>query len=165
LSNNKRRFPFALLADAVLAIYLFTEVAFEHSLASRLGMLLFIGVVVAYMIVEKKVFFSWWMAAYVPIILWGAVVTLTSTIGPAESFDMLKTLVINAVFFFFLFQYLVLQADMRRYMVVFVLVVTVLTAYALVFELPSDFIDVRFGLAAGINPNWLGMLAAVAFGC
>lgn len=162
--NEKRLFPFALLADAALFIYLFSEVAFEHSMVSRLGMLLFIGAVFALMFVKKKVFFSWWMAAYALVILWSTVVTFAWAIGRPESLDMLETLVINAVFFFFLFQYLVLRADMRRYMAMFVLAVTALTAYAFVFELSSGFVDVRFGLAVGINPNWMGMLAAIAFG-
>ncbi len=163
-SPNKKRFSFALFADAALFAYLFTEVAFEHSMASRLGMLAFIGVVLAYMIVRKKAFFSWWMAAYGLVIVWCAVVTLAWAVGRAESLDMLETLVVNAVFFFFLFQYLLLQADMRRYMAVFVLAVTALAVYSLAFELSAGLDDIRFGLAAGINPNWMGMLAAVAFG-
>ncbi len=162
--NEKRLFPFALLADAALFIYLFSEVAFEHSMVSRLGMLLFIGAVTVLMLVKKKIFFSWWMAAYALIILWSAAVTFVWAIGRSESLDMLKTLMINTFFFFFLFQYLVLQADMRRYSAMFVLAVTALITYSFVFELSSGFTDVRFGLAVGINPNWMGMLAAVAFG-
>ena len=133
-------------------------------MASQLGMLAFIGVVFVYMIAERKAFFSWWMAAYALVVLWGAVVTLAWAVGKAESLDMLETLVINAVFFFFLFQYLLLRGDMRRFIAVFVTTVTALAAYSLVFELSSGFVDVRFGLAAGINPNWMGMLAAVGFG-
>ena len=162
--SKNQRFPFAPLADAALFFYLFTEVAFEHSLVSRLGMLLFIGVVIAYMIASGRIYFSWWMAAYALIIAWGAIVTLAWAVGRTESLDMLETLVINAIFFFFLFQYLVLRADMRRYMAVFIFAVTALAAYSLVFELSSGLSDIRFGLSAGINPNWIGMLAALAFG-
>lgn len=153
-----------ILADLSFALYLITEVLFEHSMLSQLCMLVFFGVVAFYCIRKRKLFFSWWMAAVAVFILWGVIVSLGWATDKAVSLDMVKTLVINAVFFFFLFQYLLLQGDMRRYMAAFVLSITLLSAYAIVRELPVDLNGVRLGMASGVNPNWLGMLAAIALG-
>lgn len=153
-----------ILADISFALYLVTEVLFEHSMLSQLCMLVFFGVVAFYCVRKRKLFFSWWMAAVAVFILWGAVVSLGWATDKAVSLDMVKTLVINAVFFFFLFQYLLLQGDMRRYMAAFVAGIALLCAYAIVRELPFDLNGVRLGMASGVNPNWLGMLAAIALG-
>ena len=125
-------------------------------------MLLFFGVVILYCIRKRKVFFSWWMAASALVILWGVIVSFGWASDRTASLDMTKTLVVNAVFFFILFQYLLLQGDMRRYMAAFVASVALLSAYAIIRELPFDLEAVRAGIAAGVNPNWLGMLAAIA---
>ena len=151
-----------LLADLSFALYLITEVLFEHSMLSQLCMLLFFAVVILYCIRRKRLFFSWWIAASALVILWGVIVSFGWASDRAVSLDMTKTLVVNAVFFFFLFQYLLLQGDMRRYITAFVLSISLLSAYALIREIPFDFENVRVGIAAGINPNWLGMLAAIA---
>jgi hypothetical protein len=127
-------------------------------------MLLFVGVAIVLMVVRNRVFFSWWMAAYALIVVWGVVVTFGWAIDRAESLAVVGTLVVNAGFFFFLFQYLLLRADMRRYMAMFVLAVTALVLYALLHTVSIDWDVARFGLAAGINPNWIGMLSAIAFG-
>ncbi len=153
-----------ILADISFALYLVTEVLSEHSMLSQLCMLVFFGVVAFYCVRKRKLFFSWWMAAAAVFILWGAIVSLGWATDKAVSLDMVKTLVINAVFFFFLFQYLLLQGDMRRYMAAFVLSLALLSAYAIARELPFDLNGVRLGMASGINPNWLGMLAAIALG-
>ena len=71
---------------------------------------------------------------------------------------------INLVFFFFLFQYLLLQGDMHRFMRAFVTAIASVSLYALIREFPFDPEKVRLGIAANVNPNWLGMLAAVAAG-
>ena len=151
-----------LLADLSFALYFFTEVLFEHSMLSQLCMLLFFAVVILYCVRKKRLFFSWWMAASALVILWGVIVSLGWATDRAVSMDMTKTLMINAVFFFVLFQYLLLQGDMRRYMAAFVSSIALLSAYALIREIPFDLEAVRAGIAAGVNPNWLGMLAAIA---
>ncbi len=152
------------MADAAFALYLLAEVAREHSLLSQICMLVFILVTVLYMIRRQKVFFSWWMAASLLVILWGCAGTFGWAIDRAVSLNMVKTLIVNAVFFFFLFQYLLLQRDMRRYMAAFALSISFLSVYALLREIPFNLEALRVGMATGINPNWLGMLAAVAAG-
>ena len=153
-----------LLADIAFALYFAAEVLFEHSMLSQVCMLLFFCVTVLYMLRKRKAFFSWWMAASLLVILWGAVVSFGWAIDRATSLQMTKTLLVNFVFFFFLFQYLLLQGDMRRFMRAFVAAITVAGLYALVREYPFDLVNVRLGMAANVNPNWLGMLAAVAAG-
>jgi len=162
--NDKLSRLIAAFADAALFVWLFTEVAFEHSALSQAGMLLFVLAVIAYAIRSRRVFFSWWMACYALLILWGALVSFHWAADRAESLSMVKTLAINAVFFFFLFQYLLLRADPHRFLAAFVLAAAALSAYAFACEWPFNWNGMRLGIAAGINPNWIGMLAAAALG-
>ncbi len=151
-----------LLADISFALYFAAEVMREHSMLSQLLMLVFFCVTAFYVLRKKRLFFSWWMAASVLFILWGTVVSFGWAIDRATSLAMVKTLLINLVFFFVLFQYLLLQGDMRRFMMAYVVAIGAVSVYALIRELPFDLEKVRLGIAAGINPNWLGMLATAA---
>jgi O-antigen ligase len=153
-----------IVADLAFGLYLTAEIIFSHSLISQICMLLLLGVIALYCIRRRRLYFSWWMAATLPFILWGAVVTRFWAVDAASSADMVKTLLINVVYFFFLFQYLILQGDMRRYMTVFSIVAIAVCLYALLRELPYDIHASRVGVAAGVNPNALGMIAAVAAG-
>ncbi len=153
-----------LLADGSFALYLAAELIFAHSLISQICMLFFFGVAAAYCIRRKRLYFTWWFVSLALFLLWGLVVTLGWAIDSAASMVMVKTLVVNLVFVFFLFQYLMLQGDTRRYMAAFAVVVTVISLYAFVRELPYDIHLSRVGTSAGINPNRLGALAAFSTG-
>ena len=52
----------ALLADVLLGVCLFVEVAFKHTAVSQAGMLLFVGCVALLTLRRRRVFGSWWMA-------------------------------------------------------------------------------------------------------
>ena len=52
-----------LLADLAFALYLATEIIFEHTIWSQLGMLLLFAVTAIYVFRQKRLFFSWWMLA------------------------------------------------------------------------------------------------------
>jgi len=153
-----------LLMDLSFALYLAAEVLLEHSLVSQLCMLLFIGVTALYGIRKRRVFFSWWLLAGALLILWGAVVSFAWAIERVASLSMVKTLIINLIFFFMLFQYLLLQGNMRRYFAAFIVVTSAICAAAMILELPMEFEWERVGNTIGVNPNWLGMLAAIAMG-
>ncbi len=153
-----------LLADLAFALYLATEILLEHSLISQVSMLLFFGVSALFVFRQKRLYFSWWIIAGVLVVLWGAVVSFAWAIERGASLSMVRTLTINIVFFFVLFQYLMLQGNLRRYFTAFVVVVTAISAAAIVLEMPMNFEWGRVGNKIGVNPNWLGMLAAVAMG-
>lgn len=153
-----------LLADLSFALYFATEVLLEHSFVSRICMLLFLGVTLLYGIRRRRAYFSWWLIFGAVLILWGAAGSLFWAIDRGASLSMVKTLAINLLFFFLLFQYLLLQGDMRRYFATVVLVTTAISAAAIAMEMPMNFEWGRVGNKIGVNPNWIGMLAAVAMG-
>lgn len=153
-----------LLADLAFALYLATEILLEHSLLSQMSMLLFFGVSAIYVVRQKRLFFSWWLIAGALVILWGAVVSFAWAIERGASLSMVKTLIVNLAFFFVLLQYLMLQGNLRRYCAAFVVVITAIAGVAIVLQLPILHEWERVGNKIGVNPNWIGMLAAVAIG-
>ena len=102
-----------LLADLAFALYLATEILFEHTILSQLGMLLFFAVTAIYVLRQKRLYFSWWILAGALVLLWGVVVSFAWAIDRGASLSMVKTLVFNLVFFFVLLQYLLLQKSLR----------------------------------------------------
>lgn len=154
----------SLLADLAFALYLATEILFEHTLVSQLGMLLLFGVTALIVIRRKRLYFSWWIAGGALILLWGVVVSFAWAIDRGASLSMVKTLVVNLVFFFVLLQYLLLQGTLQRYCVAFILVVTAICAAAIVLQQSTQHDYNRVGNGIGVNPNWIGMLSAVAMG-
>ena len=68
------------------------------------------------------------------------------------------------MFFFVLLQYLLLQKSLQRYFIAFVAVVTAICAAALLLQPTTQHDYNRIGNAIGVNPNWIGMLSAVAMG-
>jgi len=153
-----------LLADLTFALYLATEILLEHSLLSQLCMLLFFGVSAIYVVRQKRLFFSWWLIAGALVILWGTVVSFAWAIERGASLSMVKTLIVNLAFFFVLLQYLMLQGNLRRYCTAFVVVITAIAGVAIVLQLPIQHEWERVGNKIGVNPNWIGMLSAVAMG-
>ncbi len=153
-----------LVADLALGLYIAAEILYSHSLISQTCMLLFLGVISLYCLRSRRLYFSWWMAAVLPFILWGYIVTRLWAVDAASSASMVRTLLVNAVYFFFLFQYLMLQGDMRRFMTVFTVIATVVGLYALLRAIPYDIQMSRAGINAGINPNTVGLTAAAALG-
>lgn len=162
--NDRITRALSLLADVLLGVCLFTEIVFAHTVISQAGMLLFVGCAALLALRSKRIFGSWWMACAAVMILWGAVVSLGWAADRSVSLSMVLTLAINAVFFFFLFQYLMLRGDMRRYLGVFVLAVLALTLYLLARAWPIKLGIERLGIEGGVNPNTIGMLCAYAFG-
>lgn len=157
-----KRLP--LLSDLAFALYLATEVLLPHTAVSQLFMLLFFGVIALQVFRRKRLYFSWWILAGALVILWGVVVSFAWAIERSASLSMVKTLIINLVFFFVLLQYLLLQKSLQRYCIAFVAVVTAICAAALLLQ-PTTAQDYnRIGNAIGVNPNWIGMLSAVAMG-
>ena len=153
-----------LLADLAFALYLATEILFEHTIWSQLGMLLLFAVTAIYVFRQKRLFFSWWMLAGALVVFWGVVVSFAWAVNRGASLSMVKTLVINLVFFFVLMQYLLLQRSLQRYAVAFVIVITAISAAAVLFQPTTQHDYNRVGTTIGVNPNWIGMLSAVAMG-
>ncbi len=151
------------LCDVLFGVWLFTEVGMEHTVVSRVCMLLFAGAVLLWMCLERKAFFSYWMPASLALILWGAIGARAFSAHPDASMHVVRTLCINFVFLFFLYQYFLLRRDMNRVFTAYIISAGVLTAYILLADRSFDLELGRFGMDLGINPNWVGVLLCVAF--
>lgn len=152
-----------ILADALFALWLFTEVGMEHSAASRVCMALFLCAVAVWMCMERRVFCSYWMAFALGMLVWGLVGARAFALAPEASMDVVKTLCINLVFLFFLYQYLLLHKGLGRVFTLYIAAAGALMAYMLLADPSFDLEQGRFGVDLGINPNWVGVLLGIAF--
>ena len=160
------------LADAAFLLWLLTETAFEHTMASRLCLLLFAGVIGLWMLVEKKAFFGFFIPWYVLMLVWCALVTFTCATSRSASMGILATMCLNLVFLFMVYQYALLRRDFDRLFLAFMLGVALLSVITVIRCWPLDIVNSRLGMARDgvgeltiyINPNWIGMMAAFAFG-
>ncbi len=171
-NTNKKSGLAAVLpiaADVLFVLWLFAEYALTHTLLSQICMALFALVTLAWMIVEKRVFFTSWMLFYGLLLVWCVIVALGWSLDRASSLGMARTLLINLIFLSFVYQYLLLQKNIERAFTLYMIAAALISVYFIVRCWPIDVIYGRLGVmnVAGesivvINPNWIGMLAAFA---
>ncbi|MEG1756560.1 MAG: ATP-grasp fold amidoligase family protein [Clostridia bacterium] len=166
LQNKKTNWKNArsYVLDVLFALWLFTEVVFEHSLVSRLCMGLFIAGVFIWMLSEKRIYCAQWMFFTLLFIFWSFLGAKVFALNAGASMDLVKTLCVNLVFLFFMYQYLVLRRDMPAVYLAFCVAVAAMIIYVTVRCWPINVMETRFGWEINLNPNWIGMLAAYAFG-
>ena len=152
------------VCDLSLLVCLFVEIIFAHSLVSQASMLLFFGCTALLALQQKRLFFSWWMIVSAVFILWSGVVSFGWALDRAVSLDMVKTLIFTTGFFFFLFQYLLLRADLRRYLAIYVISMVLIVVYLYYKERMLPWSITRLGAADGVHPNTVGLMSAFAFG-
>lgn len=161
---NKTSNLYAWLADISLLLSLFLETNFAHTLVSQLSMLLFFGCTTLLVLQKHKLHFSWWMAVSALLIVWSTVVTFGWAYDRAASLGMVKTLIITTVYFFFVYQYIVLRADVKRFFEIYIIAALLIVCWLFFNERALDWNVNRLGLADGVHPNTVGMISAFAFG-
>lgn len=164
LQNDKSIRALAWISDLALLVCLVTEIIFAHSIVSQTSMLLFFLCTALMMLQRKRLYFSWWMIVYAVFILWSAVVSFRWALDRDVSMDMVKTMVVTTGFFVALFQYLMLRADLRRYLAVYVIAIFIVVCYLYYNERMLPWSVTRLGAADGVHPNIVGHTSAVAFG-
>jgi O-antigen ligase len=162
--NDKTFRIFAWIADISLLLCLFLEVVFSHTLVSQASLVLFFCCSALLVLRQRRVYLSWWMGVSVLLILWSAIVSFGWAFDRATSLDMIQTLVVTTAFFFFLYQYLLLRGNLRRYLELYVLSALLMVLWLLSREITLDWSTTRLGYADGIHPNTVGMISAFAFG-
>ncbi len=113
MQNDKTFRIFAWFADISLLLCLFIEVVFPHTLVSQASLVLFFCCTALLVLQQRRVHLSWWMGVFALFILWSAVVSFGWAFDRSTSLDMIQTMVITTGFFFFLYQYLLLRANLR----------------------------------------------------
>ena len=164
LRSGKADKALGLITDLSLVFCMFAESAIPHTRISQAGLLLFFLCTGIWMVARKRLAFSWWMVISALVIVWSTIVSFGWAFDRAVSLSMVQTLIITAAFFFFLYQYLMLRKDMRKYLAVYVLSTLLVIGYLFCLEHSLDWSKARLGLTHGVHPNLVGMLSAFAFG-
>ena len=154
------------IADATFVLWLFTEAGMEHSLLSRVCMALFALTTLLWMCVERRAFFSQWMAFYAAFTLWAFIGVNAFALDRGVAMETFQTVVINAAFLFVLYQYLLLRKNVDRVLTYYMYTVLALVVFTVIVSWPIDLVNEnapRLGELAGVNPNTMGMLSAFAF--
>jgi O-antigen ligase len=162
--NDKAQRALGWIADLALMLCMFIEIVIPHSIISQASLVLFFLCTGIWMLVNRKLKFSFWMFASALVVVWSAVVSLGWAIDRSVSLSMVQTLIVTGAFFFFLYQYLLLRANMRRYLGVLVFSTLMLLGYLFSQEYSFDWSVSRLGLLHGVNPNQMGVLSAFSFG-
>lgn len=150
--------------DLSLLACLFLEIVFAHTLVSQMSMLVFFFFTAVLVLRQKRLYFSWWMGTSALLILWSAIVSLGWAFDRSTSLDMVKTLIVTTAFLFFMFQYLLLRADLRRFLAIYVISALLMVCYLYAKEYMLPWSVTRLGAADGVHPNLVGLVSAFAFG-
>lgn len=162
--NNKAVVILEWITDLSLCLCLFLEMAVPHTTVSQASLLFFFLCTGVLAFQKRHLYFSWWMIVSGLVIVWSAIVSFGWALDRAVSLSMVQTLVITTAFFFFLFQYLLLRANLRRYLGIYVISALLVIGYLFYLEHSLDWSVSRLGLTDGVHPNIVGMVSAFAFG-
>ena len=162
--NNKAVRALEWITDLSLCLCMFLETAVPHTLVSQASLLFFFLCTGVLAFQKRHIFFSWWMIVAGLVIAWSAIVSFGWALDRAVSLSMVQTLLVTTAFFFFLFQYLLLRANLRRYLGIYVISALLMIGYLFYLEHSLDWSVSRLGLTDGVHPNIVGMVSAFAFG-
>lgn len=162
--TDKAQRALGWIADLSLMLCMFIEIVIPHSTISQASMLLFFFCTGLWMLVNRKLKFSFWMVVSALVVGWSIVVSLGWAIDRRVSISMVKTLIVTGAFLFFVYQYALLRGNLRRYLGVFVFSTLMILTYLFYLEHSFDWSVSRLGLLHGVNPNQMGILSAIAFG-
>ncbi|HML67604.1 MAG TPA: O-antigen ligase family protein [Clostridia bacterium] len=164
IRKGKENSFFAWMADISLLICLFLEIVFAHTIGSQASLVLFFCFTALLAFQKRRVYFSWWMWISALLIVWSVIVSFGWAIDRSASLGLVKTLIVTTAFFFFIFQYLLLRADLRRFLVIYVISALLMVCWLLFREYSLDWNTARLGYTDGVHPNSVGMISAFAFG-
>ena len=169
--ENKRKL-LLYVCDILFVLWLTSEVLLGHGILAQgaLGLLALCGL--ACILLEKKVYVSYWIPLGLVVLLWGLIGALGWSLNRSASLSVVKTLCVNLAFFFCLFQYLMARRNMDRVLTLYMAAVAAIALYLLWRCLPMDILNenARLGILGEgndtfvlVNPNWSGLMAAFSF--
>lgn len=160
----KKRTEIDLIADIGFIIYLVTEFAFSHSFLGQLGLIVFFLTTCLLIISNNmKVNNSYYFFFSALFIFYNWInIEFGYAINPSASIELLKTLCLNLLIFFCLYNYVLLRKDMERIIILYLLSCFLVTVGIFLFSLPTIF-SIRLGTTLDINPNVIAIGASIAF--
>ena len=151
------------IADILLACYIAAELLYEHSRFSQLFLALFCVSVIWVMIRNGRYFLELFFFCYGGLIIWGAVCAFAGwTIDREVALDMVRTMIIDLVYLFLLYQYLMLRRSTETPMRV-VQIAALMGFIGIVIITWPEVLTDRIGRQAGYMPNVISTLMETAF--
>ncbi|MCR5073071.1 MAG: O-antigen ligase family protein [Clostridiales bacterium] len=151
------------IADVLLACYVAAELLYEHSKVSQLFLALFCLSVIWVMIRNSRYFLELFFFCYGGLIIWGTVCAFAGwTIDRDVALDMIRTMIIDLVYLFLLYQYLVLRSDLVIPMRVLQIAAFMAFIGIVIITWPEVLTD-RIGRQHGYMPNVISTLMETGF--
>lgn len=149
------------LTDGLFVLFLITEWLFRHTALSQGVLLCFAAAMALLVFFEKKLYLNLWHLGLGLMILWG-LVGLPTALSGSQALSMVKTLCINLVFLFLLYQYFILRGEKGRIQNLFMGAGVVFLLLVILLSCPEPF-STRLGMEAGVNPNEVATVAGTVF--
>ncbi|MBQ6426106.1 MAG: O-antigen ligase family protein [Clostridia bacterium] len=163
MENNKLDRISWGIADILLACYIAAELLYEHSRFSQLFLALFCASVIWVMIRNSRYYLELFFFCYGGLILWGAVCAFAGwTIDREVALDMVRTMVIDLVYLFLLYQYLMLRRSTETPMRVVQIAAFMAFIGIVIITWPEVLTD-RIGRQYGYMPNVISTLMEAGF--
>ena len=150
LENSVQRSDIERIADFGFFIFLLTSYAFNHTIIGQLGLIIFLGTIYLLVIASKKIFFSYYFFFSIAFIIYNCMLNqMGISIDVQTSGKMINTLIINCLFSFALFNYLVIKKDMRHALKLFMFA-SLLFTFVIVTLSSSIIFQSRLGTSINI---------------
>ncbi len=150
------------LASLSFLFFFITEALFPHTVFNQASVICVCIFSVALSLLRRhRISLSWYFLAMGALIAIGLYNHMHYTVNAGTSLSMIKTLIKNFVFLFSLYQFFRSVMREATLLALYVLGAGIVSAYVLIQVLRSPWGSSRFG-ELFINPNVLGMLAALA---
>lgn len=172
LATKTQRTDAEILVDFSFFIMLFTSVAFSHSFIGQAGIIFFCSVMYLFMLGRRKIHFSYYFIFSIAFILYNLFLIREGySINAETSMKMTKTLMINWVFAFVLYSYLIIRNDMERVLNLFVKAAFMFT-FLIVLISRGDILSTRLGINANLsiagiiieyNANSIAIISAFSY--
>ncbi|MGH4140377.1 O-antigen ligase family protein [Clostridium sp.] len=150
-------------SDICFIFFIITEFAFVHSKINIISLIAFGLSTIFLMVEKKKIHGNYYFLLYVLFIIYNFFnISENKAIDSIVASAMLRTLVLNLILYFFMFNYVVLRNNLFVTIRQFINVTMLLTVIIVAISLPTLFKD-RLGNAIGINANEIAIYAAISF--
>ena len=151
------------IADILLACYVTAELLYEHSRVSQLFLALFCLSVIWVMIQHGKYHLGLFFFCYGGLIIWGVLCAFAGwTIDREVALDMVRTMIIDLVYLFLLYQYLALRSNLAVPMRVIQIAAVMAFIGIVIITWPEVLTD-RIGRQYGYMPNVISTLMETGF--
>ncbi|MCX7883740.1 MAG: O-antigen ligase family protein [Caloramator sp.] len=152
-----------ILSDSCFVFFIITEFAFVHSKINRISLIAFSLSIILLIMEKKKIHSSSYFLFYALFIIYNFLnIYENKTIDSTVASSMLGTLTLNLIFYFFMFNYVVLRNNLFITITQFINITMLITIIIVFLSIPTLFKQ-RLGNSININSNGIAIYATIAF--